>query len=327
MEEKEWDVVFYETFEEERDVLQRYLPSGIRARFIENTIQEKGDLVPAAPILSIRTQSIIPASWISGLSAVLSRSTGYDHLIKYKRESGPQIAFGYLPHYCARAVAEHALLLWLSLMRKLFQQAEQFHDFDRNGLTGSEMAGKQLLVVGAGNIGGEIVRLAHVLGMVVWGVDLVQKHDFVNYLSLEEGLARANIIVCAMNLTPENHGYFNYETLKRVNPGTIFINIARGELSPAGDLLDLLHAGILAGVGLDVYQDEKNLAVTLRRGDAGGEPEQKAILELAGHPNAILTPHNAFNTRESLERKADQSIRQIVHYLDKKAFLWNVPDQ
>jgi D-lactate dehydrogenase len=88
----------------------------------------------------------------------------------------------------------------------------------------------------------------------------------------------------------------------------------------------LLNEGVLAGVGLDVYQDEKNLAVSLRQGNTSSDLEIQAILELANHPGAITTPHNAFNTRESLERKAEQSIRQIQHFLDRNTFLWNVPD-
>jgi len=320
------NIAFYEAFEEEAEALQRYMPPGQEAIYIENTIQEQGESGSPAPIISIRTQSEIPLSWAPDLSAILTRSTGYDHITNYKDETGLRIPCGYLPHYCSRAVAEHVFLMWLSLIRKLPQQIEHFHSFNRNRLTGSEMAGKQLLVVGVGNIGSEVVRIAQGMGIETWGVDLVQKHDFVNYLSLEEGLSRANIIVCAMNLTPQNRGYFNYETLGKVNPGTVFINIARGELSPGRDILRLLNEGVLAGVGLDVYQDEKNLAVSLRQGISSSDPEMQAILKLANYPGAITTPHNAFNTRESLERKAEQSVRQIQHFQDRNTFLWNVPD-
>jgi len=270
MAENSLDVVFYEAFREEKEALQRYLPPDIRVEFFENTIQEEDNDNLRASILSVRTQSIIPLNSDSMFNAILSRSTGYDHLTKYRRDTDSQILCGHLPYYCARAVAEHALLLWLSLMRKLRQQTEQFSDFDRNGLTGSEMTDKQLLVIGVGNIGSEIVRMAQGLGIETWGVDLVEKHEFVKYLSLDEGLSRANIIVCAMNLTSENRGYFNYEVLKQAKPDAIFINIARGEMSPEQDLLALLKEEIIAGVGLDVFHDEKNLAVSLRQGRSTG---------------------------------------------------------
>jgi D-lactate dehydrogenase len=93
-------------------------------------------------------------------------------------------------------------------------------------------------------------------------------------------------------------------------------------MSPEQDLLALLKEEIIAGVGLDVFQNEKNLAVSLRQGNLA----RQAILELAQHPRAILTPHNAFNTIESLERKAEQSIRQILQYLKEGSFLWDVPN-
>lgn len=325
MRKENLDVVFYEAFEEETEMIRRYLPTSVQAGFFEKTIQEEDLSHAGSSLLSIRTQSIIPSEWNSGLKAILTRSTGYEHLLRYRTEPASGIDCGYLPSYCARAVAEHALLLWLCLMRKVLRQADQFHCFNRNGITGNEMMGKHVLVVGVGNIGSEVIRIAQGLGMKAWGVDLVKKHDFVEYRSLQEGLRDANIIVCAMNLTAENHGYFEYETLKRASPGTIFINIARGELAPEPDLLALLEEGILGGVGLDVYQDEKQLAVTLRSGLPGTDPGQQAVLRLASHPRAVLTPHNAFNTVESLERKAEQTVRQVMNYLERGAFLWNIP--
>ena len=71
----------------------------------------------------------------------------------------------------------------------------------------------------------------------VLGVDIVRHHEAVEYVAIDEGLAAADIIVCAMNLTAENRGYFSYDRLKQTRPGTVFVNISRGEQSPAADLL------------------------------------------------------------------------------------------
>jgi D-lactate dehydrogenase len=320
------DVFFYEAFQEEQEALRNCLQgTAIRAGFTPAAIQELGAGPPPAPLISIRTQSLIPEDWANRMSGILTRSTGYDHVLDYRNRTGTVMPCGYLPLYCNRAVAETAMLLWMALMRKLPRQLEHFQAFNRDGLTGSECAGKTLLVVGVGHIGSEVVRIGKGLGMRVLGVDIIRKHPDVDYVELENGLAAADVIVCAMNLTASNRGFFNYPRLKDIKPGTIFVNIARGELSPTGDLKRLLDEGLLGGVGLDVYDREIDLAATLRSGKPVGHPETKAVLELARRDNAILTPHNAFNTVEAVGRKALHSIRQIERFLAQGDFIWTVP--
>jgi D-lactate dehydrogenase len=315
------DVFFYEAFEEEAQALKRHLPPDIKAGFTWKTIQEEAHHNPAAQLISIRTQSIIPIS--TQIAGLLTRSTGYDHIHEYLHKCQKNLPCGYLPLYCNRAVAEQTMLLWMSLLRKLPQQIRQFIDFNRDGITGRECQHKTLLVVGVGNIGYEVVQIGKGLGMTVLGVDIDEKHSSVAYVSIEKGLAQADIVVCAMNLTPDNVGYFNYQLLKRGKPGLIFVNITRGELSPTLDLLHLIDEKFLGGVALDVYDNEKELAILLRRGDI--HDKKLETLELAKRPNVILTPHNAFNAVEAVERKSVHSVQQITHFLEKGQFLWPVP--
>ena len=232
---------------------------------------------------------------------------------------------GYLPLYCNRAVAEQAMLLWMALLRKLRQQVQNFATFYRDGITGRECQGTTLLVVGVGNIGSEVVKIGQGLGMNVLGVDIVKKHPFVTYVSFQDGLAKADVIVCAMNLTQDNIGYFRYDRLRLAKRGAIFINVARGEFSPSKDLVRLLDEGRLGGVGLDVYNHEGRLAVALRAGKSVDDEEVGATLVLLKRFNAILTPHNAFNTAESVDRKSAHSIQQVQHFLKNKTFLWPLP--
>jgi len=322
------DVFFYEAFQEEEAALRLMLKdSRIKAGFSPATIQESGELSVPAPLISIRTQSLIPVDWAGRISGILTRSTGYDHVLDYRRRAGADVPCGYLPLYCNRAVAEAAMLLWMALMRKLPLQIKHFQTFNRDGLTGSECAGKTLLVAGVGHIGSEVARIGKGLGMQVLGVDIVMKHPDVEYVTLEAGLAAADVIVCAMNLTAANHGFFGYECLKVAQKGAVFVNIARGELSPAADLLRLLDEGRLGGIGLDVFDHETCLADALRSGRPARRPEAGAALELARRDNAILTPHNAFNTAEAVVRKALHSIRQIEHFMKQGGFLWPVPPE
>jgi D-lactate dehydrogenase len=321
-----YDVFFYEAFEEEVQALKSFIDKNMKAGFSWKTIQEEAEQEPPAPLLSIRTQSIIPQSWAGQVQGILTRSTGYEHLLNYKKGNQVPIQFGYLPLYCNRSVAEQACLLWLSLLRKLNLQITQFSSFNRDGLTGEECEKKTLVVVGVGNIGSEVVKIGEGLGMQVLGVDIVHRYDQVKYVSIENALNRADIIVCAMNLTDENIAYFNYERLLKAKKGVIFINIARGEMSPSTDLLKLIEAGHLGGLGMDVFDREAELATLARQGKTSSSAEIQSTLVLAKKNNVIFTPHNAFNTRESVARKSQQSIQQVQHFLEKGQFIWHIPE-
>jgi D-lactate dehydrogenase len=321
-----YDVFFYEAFEEEIQALNSLISKKIKAGYTWKTIQEESGQNPPASLLSIRTQSVLPEKWAKHLQGILTRSTGYEHLIQYKNRVNLPLHFGYLPLYCHRAVAEQACMLWLSLLRKLTLQVSQFYSFNRDGLTGLECQNKTLLVVGVGNIGSEVVKIGEGLGMRVLGVDIVKRFNQVQYVSLEDGLSEADIIVCAMNLTKDNIAYFNYDVLSNAKKGVIFINVARGEMSPSKDLLQLIEQGQLGGLGMDVFDREAELATLSRQGKESFPPEIQATKNLAQKANVLFTPHNAFNTRESVARKSEQSIHQIEHFLSRGRFIWPVPE-
>jgi D-lactate dehydrogenase len=314
------DVYFYEAFEEEAKSLKTFLGNQISFEMTDKTIQEIGHTAPPARLISIRTQSIIPAEWADKLYGVQSRSTGYDHLKKYLETIHKPLPCGYLEEYATRAVAEHAILLMITLMRRLPQQIIQFKNFCRDGLTGGECAGKNLLVVGVGRIGNEIVKIGSALGMNVRGVDIVQRHKDVQYIGKEEGTAWADVIICSMNLTNENRGYFSYDLLKKSKPGILFVNIARGEHAPIADMLRLVQERHVGGLGLDVFEDEPNVAVALRSEHTNTYPAAQLIKELLRHPNVLFTPHNAFNTKEAVQRKSRFSIDEIMYFLENKDF-------
>ncbi len=86
--------------------------------------------------------------------------------------------------------------------------------------------------------------------------------------------------------------------------------------------------GWLSGVALDVYNEETSLAAALRAGQSDAlTPDNQALLRLRQHANVLLTPHNAFNTAEAVERKSEQSIRTLLHFRQTGAFLWPVPEE
>lgn len=320
------DVYFYEAFAEEEAALRAALPGGLRAGFSDRTVQAAAQEHPPAPLLSIRTQSLIPAEWAPELRGVLARTTGYDHLLAWrdslKQQFHPPLAC--LPEYCSRAVAEQAALLWMALLRRLPQQLRQWPVFDRDGLTGGECEGRTLLVAGVGRIGHEVSRIGTGLGMTVLGHDVVERHHDVRYVAWDEGVARADVIVAAMNLTDRNVHFFRQATLAKARAGCLLVNVARGELVRTEDLPGLLQAGVLGGVALDVFEQEPLVADALR-GIVPPPPPVSLLRELAAHPRVLLTPHNAFNTEEAVARKSGLAAEQVLHFLREGRFRWPLP--
>jgi D-lactate dehydrogenase len=211
----------------------------------------------------------------------------------------------------------------LALLRKFPQQLEQFEVFHRDGLTGGEAKGRRALIVGVGNIGWEIVGLARGLGMEVRGVDLVRRVKGVKYVDLREGIAWADVVFCALPLTKRTAGLMGQRLFFRAKRRPFLVNIARGEITPSQDMIRLLEGKILAGLALDVYQDEGLLAESLRS-LCDDNPLVEAAHRLQSFENVIFTPHNAFNTTEALSAKCQQTVESVVMFLQKGRFPHNI---
>lgn len=322
------DIFFYEAFEEEAACLRREARrAGVCIDLTPLTLQEAAHSSPPAPVISVRTQSRLPLDWAPHLRGILSRSTGHDHLLAYRVALAPASApaLGYLPCYCVRAVAEQALLLMLALARRFPRQMVQFDTFNRDHLTGLELAGKTLAIFGVGRIGHEMAVIATALGMRVLGVDPVQRHSDIRYVPPAAALEVADILLCAMNLTPENRGYFSDALLRTARRKPLLVNISRGECTPALALELALESGWISGAALDVHNEESTLAPALRtHTPAALTDDNRALLRLHSRPDVILTPHNAFNTAEAVERKSAQSIQSLQHFQTTAAFPWPV---
>jgi D-lactate dehydrogenase len=131
-----------------------------------------------------------------------------------------------------------------------------------------------------------------------------------------------------MNLTDQNRGFFNASRLAQTRRKPILVNIARGEFTPAIVLEAALNEGVLSGVALDVYHEESTLAPALRSGNhAALTPDNHALLRLRERHDVLLTPHNAFNTLEAVERKSEQSVRTLLHFRQTGQFLWPLPEE
>ena len=206
----------------------------------------------------------------------------------------------------AWSVAEHTLALLLALARRVPQADASMKQgrWEKKKLEGMELRGKTLGLVGLGQIGSDVARLARAFEMRVVAYDpyvssLIAGESDVKLTSLEEVLKSADFISLHASATPETRHLINARTLALAQPGVRIVNCARGELINEADLLAALDSGAVAGAGLDVF-----------------ETEPPADSKLVSHPNVISTPHIAGSTEEAQEivgiRIAEQ-VRDFLH--------------
>jgi len=206
----------------------------------------------------------------------------------------------------AWSVAEHTLALLLALARRVPQADASMKQgrWEKKKLEGMELRGKTLGLVGLGQIGSDVARLARAFEMRVVAYDpyvssLIAGESDVKLTSLEEVLKSADFISLHASATPETRHLINARTLALAQPGVRIVNCARGELINEADLLAALDGGVVAGAGLDVF-----------------ETEPPADSKLVSHPNVISTPHIAGSTEEAQEivgiRIAEQ-VRDFLH--------------
>ncbi len=246
------------------------------------------------------------------LRIIVTMSTGFDH-IDLEACKSRNITVCNVPAYGDNTVAEYAFGLIIALARKLkptFERVERGL-FSRTGLMGMDLKGKTLGLVGTGRIGSHMARLGWAFGMKVIACDvkpnvtLAEKFG-VTFLSLEEVLQQADVISLHVPYLPSTHHLIDAERLRFLKPTALLVNTARGKVVDTKAVAAALREGRLGGVALDTFEGEKVWIEEefLKRDDLAAITLREAMesFSIMHSEHAILTPHNAFNTREALER-------------------------
>jgi len=262
------------------------------------------------------------------LKIIATRSTGFDHIdIEEAKKRG--IVVVNVPSYGMQTVAEFAFALMLSLSRRVPEAHERVAEentFQTEGLTGFDLAGKTLGVVGTGRIGAHVAKIAAGFDMKVIAFDPYPNQDLVRsfgvqYMELPQLLGSADIITLHVAYSPDTHHLINKESLKRIKKGAYLINTARGAVVETLALVEALEQGIIAGAGLDVLEEEGDTfeEIKLLTAPHPREKELRTVLAnhyLSKHPRVIVTPHMAFNTTEAVQRILDVTIDNIVKFAE-----------
>lgn len=262
------------------------------------------------------------------LKMIATRSTGFDHIdLEECRARG--IVVSTVPSYGEVTVAEYAFALLLTLSRKIYEGYDRIREtgtFSPQGLKGFDLYGKTLGVVGTGKIGKHVIGIAKGFEMKVVAFDLypdqavADKLGFV-YKTLDEVLAESDVVTIHVPYTEDNKYFIAEPQLRQMKKGAYLINTARGPLVKTEDLLKVLKDGHLGGAGLDVLEEEgiiKDEMNFLTTASHPGEADLRAVIAnhiLIDLPNVVITPHNAFNTQEALQRILDTTVKNISSFL------------
>ena len=216
--------------------------------------------------------------------------TGVDHVdLDCCREKG--ITVSNCAGYSTVAVADLVFGLVLSLARNIPQcDAAVRRSGTKNGLVGFELEGKTFGVVGLGAIGSRVAALANAFGCKVLGYNRSEKHlPGVEQVDLDTLLEQSDIVSLHVPATADTHHLIDGARIAKMKPTALLINTARGGVVDSAALADALNAGRLAGAGIDVFETEPPI-----------DPDHPLLT--AKH--VLATPHAAFATAQSMEKRA-----------------------
>jgi D-lactate dehydrogenase len=264
---------------------------------------------------------------LPALRLIATRSTGYDHIdTAYCATHG--ITVSNVPTYGENTVAEHVFALLLAIshrLREAMERARSGH-FTPEGLEGFDLQGKTIGVVGTGNIGIHVIRIARGFGMKVLAFDvkpqprLATEYGFT-YATMDELLAGSDVVTLHVPALPQTEHLMDERAIARMKNGAILINTARGSIVDARALIEALRSGKLSAAGLDVLPDEPLIREEAELISSIFAKQQDIRELVADHilltmPNVIVTPHSAFNTREAIQRIVITSVSNIISFLE-----------
>lgn len=256
-----------------------------------------------------------------GVHYIAIRATGFDNIdINKAGESG--IAVANVPGYSSHAVAEHSIALILALNRKIPLSQLQVHsnNFSVNNLFGFELYGKTVGIIGTGKIGRAAAAILHGFGCILLGYDIIEDRDLtekyhLRYVDLATLCRNSDIISLYISLGAPTRNLVNKNLLDQMKPGAMLINTARGGLINTRDVMESLKTGHLGYLGMDVYENEKDLFFYDR---SAGPVRDELLKELLSFPNVLITPHQGFATREALETMAVTTFYNINCWAGRK---------
>ena len=247
-----------------------------------------------------------------GVKLVALRCAGYNNVDV--RAAYGKVHVVHVPAYSPHAVAEHAFALLLTSIRRIHKAYNRTRDFNfsLSGLTGFELHGKTVGVIGTGRIGRAFIDIAKGFGMRVLAYDKFPAPDAdYPYVGLETIFRESDVISLHCPLTEETRHMIGRESLGLLKKGVVIVNTSRGALVDAEALLEGIKNRVIGAACLDVYEEESDIFFE----DVSGHiMDDDVLARLLSMPNVIVTSHQAFLTEEALTAIAETTAENIVEF-------------
>lgn len=314
------EIAFFSTKSYEREAFDRQNTLSTHTiRYIDTHLSaDTASLAGAAPAVCAFVNDRLDRTVLTKLAAqgcrlIALRSAGFNHVdLVAASELGMRVVR--VPAYSPHAIAEHTLALILALNRKIPKAYNRVREgnFSLEGLTGFDLCGKQVGVIGTGLIGAVVCRILLGFGCRVRASDPKPSDELVNlgvvYQDVDTLLRESDIVTLHCPLMPATRHLINAERLKTMKPGVMLINTGRGALVDTPSVVQALKSRQIGHLGLDVYEEEAALFFEDCSDRIIGDD---VFMRLLTFPNVIVTGHQAFLTEEALGQIASTTLNSV----------------
>jgi D-lactate dehydrogenase len=252
----------------------------------------------------------------NGVKIIALRCAGFNN-VDLEAAENHGIKVVRVPAYSPHAVAEHAVALILTLNRKTHKAYNRIREnnFSLEKLTGFDLFGKTVGVIGTGKIGAIFSNIMQGFGCKIVAYDHYRDCELitsgVDYMSFDRLLSLSDIISLHCPLTPETFQMINKNSFSKMKQGVMLINTSRGKLINTKDAIDALKNGKLGYLGVDVYEQEENLFF---KDLSESIIQDDVISRLMSFPNVLITSHQGFFTKEALEQIAVTTLKNLSDF-------------
>ncbi len=317
-------VAFFDTKPYDKPSFDKFgAENGIKFKYFETKLNEDTvNLAGGYDGVCVFVNDIVNAAVIDrladmGVKIVALRCAGFNN-VDMKHAFG-KIHVLRVPAYSPYAVAEHAMAMLLTSIRRIHKAYIRTRDFNFSlaGMTGFDFYGKTVGVIGTGRIGRVFIDICRGFGMKVLAYDKFKTEgldngDTIRYVTLDELLRESDIISLHCPLTEETYHMIDENALDKCKKGVVLINTSRGALVDAEALLLGIKSRKVGAACLDVYEEESDFFF---EDFSGHILEDDTLARLISMPNVIVTSHQAFLTEEALSNIAETTVKNIVQFL------------
>lgn len=308
---KPYDKQSFENFGEEKGIKFKYYETKLN----EDTVGlAKGYDCICAFVNDTINAAVIDRMVEMGIKILALRCAGFNNVdMKYAKG---KIHVLRVPAYSPYAVAEHTIALLLTSIRRIHKAYIRSRDFNfsLSGLTGFDLHGKTVGIIGTGRIGRVFIDICRGFGMRVLAYDKypapgLDNGDTVRYVEMDELLSESDIISLHCPLMEDTYHIIDDKAIEKCKKGVVILNTSRGALIDAESLLNGIKSRKIGAACLDVYEEESDLFF---EDNSGHILEDDTLARLISMPNVLVTSHQAFLTEEALENIAETTVNNII---------------